>query len=68
MRSREQEEALLKELKKQEHQLHDELVAATHELKLARQEVASIESKLQMTMAKLNHVRRQLDAIWQAAP
>ena len=68
MRSREQEVALLKELKEQEHLLHDELVTATHELKIARQEVASIEARLQMTMAKLNHVRRQLDAIWQSAP
>ena len=68
MLKREQEEALLQKLKAQEEKLHETLVASTHELRIARQEVAAIEAKLQMTMAQLNHVRRQMDAIWQAAP
>jgi predicted nucleic acid-binding Zn-ribbon protein len=68
MLKREQEEALLQKLKAQEEKLHETLVASTHELRIARQEVAKIEAKLQMTMAQLNHVRRQMDAIWQAAP
>jgi predicted nucleic acid-binding Zn-ribbon protein len=68
MLKREQEEALLEKLKAQEEKLHETLVSSTHELRIARQEVANIEAKLQMTMAQLNHVRRQMDAIWQAAP
>lgn len=68
MLKREQEEELLNRLKIEEGRLHEELVSTTHQLRIARQQVADIEAKLQTTMAQLNHVRRQLDAIWQAAP
>jgi predicted nucleic acid-binding Zn-ribbon protein len=68
MLKREQEEELLDRLKSEEQILHEALVSATHELRIARQQVVDIESKLQMTMAQLNHVRRQMNAIWQAAP
>jgi len=68
MRNEKQEETLLKELKEKEQILHEELVSATHQLKIARQEVASWEASLQLTLARLNHVRRQLDVIWQSAP
>lgn len=68
MLKREQEEELLNNLKVEEARLHDELVSATHELRIARQHVADIEAKLQTTMAQLNHVRRQMAVIWQAAP
>jgi hypothetical protein len=63
-----QEEVLLEQLKASERELHERLVEATRQLKLARQEVASCESKLQLTMAQLNHVRRQMDVLWNAAP
>ena len=63
-----QDEMVMEQLKKSERELHDQLVEATHRLKLARQEVASCEAALQMTMAQLNHVRRQMDVLWQAAP
>jgi predicted nucleic acid-binding Zn-ribbon protein len=68
MLKREQEEELLERLKSEEQILHEALVSATHELRIARQQVTDIETKLQMTMAQLNHVRRQMNAIWQAAP
>ena len=68
MLKREQEEELLNSLKMEEARLHEELVSATHALRIARQDVANIEAKLQTTMAQLNHVRRQLDVIWQSAP
>jgi predicted nucleic acid-binding Zn-ribbon protein len=68
MLKREQEEELLERLKSEEQTLHEALVSATHELRIARQQVSDIEAKLQMTMAQLNHVRRQMNAIWQAAP
>ncbi|MCP4424125.1 MAG: hypothetical protein GY803_06515 [Chloroflexi bacterium] len=68
MRGVRQEEEQLKQLKAQEQALHDELVSATQQLKLARQEVVSWEASLQLTMAKLSHVRRQMDVIWQSAP
>lgn len=68
MLKREQEEELLNKLKIEEARLHEELVATTHALRIARQEVANIEAKLQTTMAQLNHVRRQMDVIWQSAP
>ena len=42
MLKREQEEALLQKLKDQEAKLHESLVASTHELRIARQEVAAI--------------------------
>lgn len=64
----EPEEAYLKKLKEKEIALHEELVAATQRLKIARQEVASCEATLQMTIAQLNHIRRQMDVLWQAAP
>lgn len=68
MLKREQEEELLNRLKTEEAKLHEELVSATHELRIARQQVANIEARLQETMARLNHVRRQMDVIWQSAP
>ena len=64
----EQEEELLRQLKAEEAELHDELVSVTHELKVARQRVVNIETKLQRTMSRLNHVRRQMDLLWQSAP
>ncbi len=63
-----QEEIILKELKEKEETLHDELVTASHQLQIARKEVASCEATLQLTMAQLNHIRRQMDVMWQAAP
>lgn len=62
------EEIILKELKEREYLLHHDLVAASHRLQSARQEVVTCEAKLQLTMAQLNHIRRQMDVLWQAAP
>jgi predicted nucleic acid-binding Zn-ribbon protein len=64
----EQEEELLKQLKIEEAELHELLVSVTHELRIARQHVVDIETRLQKTMARLNHVRRQMDLLWQSAP
>ncbi len=65
---RKREDKLLEHLREQERALHEKLVETTHFLNLARQEVESYESTLEMTMAQLNHVRRQMDVLWQAAP
>jgi predicted nucleic acid-binding Zn-ribbon protein len=64
----EQEEELLKQLKIEEAELHELLVSVTHELRVARQHVVDIETRLQKTMARLNHVRRQMDLLWRSAP
>lgn len=64
----EQEEELLRQLKIEEAELHELLVSVTHELKIARQHVVDVETRLQKTMARLNHVRRQMDLLWRSAP